>query len=155
MDWKRVARYVRERREELGLSQADVYARGGPSTASMNLLENARQASYRPVTIRQVETALDWRHGSIARIGHGGEPLLEEELPPSPSRPSSPPPNSSQDPGEELIRRIPGLDEDEQEALIRTLHTFRRLRRSRGGGGPGEPERGNSREAAAKNQEAS
>jgi hypothetical protein len=73
-DWDRLAEYVRERRVELGLTQEDIRMEGGPSTATMRLIEGALQENYQPATLRDLEKALQWEHGSVRRILSGGEP---------------------------------------------------------------------------------
>ena len=72
-DWDRLAEATRERRVELGMTQEDVRAAGGPSTATMRLIEGALQRSYQPATLRDLEKALRWERGSAARL-LGGEP---------------------------------------------------------------------------------
>lgn len=74
-DMKRLAAFVRERRTALGLSQEQVSAAGGPSSATQRTIENARHGSY-PATLRRLETALGWEHGSARRILDGGDPVL-------------------------------------------------------------------------------
>lgn len=74
-DWDRLAEFVRERRVELGMTQEDARAAGGPSTATMRLIEGALQHSYQPATLRDLEKALRWERGSAARILAGGEPV--------------------------------------------------------------------------------
>lgn len=75
-DWSRLAARVRERRDELGLTQEDVRAAGGPSTATMRLIEGALQESYQPAILTRLEKALEWERGSARRILDGGEPAL-------------------------------------------------------------------------------
>jgi transcriptional regulator with XRE-family HTH domain len=70
---------VRERRTDLGLTQAEVHSAGGPSPATLYLLEAGRRGSYRPQILRRLERALGWRAGSIRRVLAGGQPLLEVE----------------------------------------------------------------------------
>lgn len=73
-DWKRLAAAVTARRTALGLTQTDVAAAGGPSMASMRLIEGALQASYRPGTLAGLERVLQWQPGSITAILNGGTP---------------------------------------------------------------------------------
>jgi hypothetical protein len=86
-EWQRVADYVRERRTELDLTQADVQAAGGPSTATQRLIEGALNDTYQPVILARLERALGWERGSVRAIRQGGEPVPvpagEPEDPPS------------------------------------------------------------------------
>lgn len=73
-DWRRLATYVNKRRHLLGLTQQDIRSLGGPSTATMRLIEGALQDSYRPMVLSSLEKALRWAPGSIEAILAGGEP---------------------------------------------------------------------------------
>jgi transcriptional regulator with XRE-family HTH domain len=73
-DWAHLASAVRARRDELGLTQEQVAAAGGPSTATMRLIESALAQSYRQRTFRQLEEALGWERGTCRRVLAGGEP---------------------------------------------------------------------------------
>jgi hypothetical protein len=64
---------------DLGLTQAEVNNAGGPSPATLYLLESGRREFYRPQILRRLERALDWRSGSIQRVLAGGQPLLNRE----------------------------------------------------------------------------
>ena len=74
-DWDRLAEFTRERRTELGMTQEDVRAAGGPSTATMRLIEGALQPGYQPATLRDLEKVFQWERGSVARILAGGDPV--------------------------------------------------------------------------------
>jgi hypothetical protein len=88
-DWPRLAAAVRDRRGELGLTQEQAAAAGGPSTATMRLIEGALQDSYTPATLRKLEGALHWKRGSVRDILSGGSPApLEQEAPRPPARPA-------------------------------------------------------------------
>jgi transcriptional regulator with XRE-family HTH domain len=78
-DWSRLGRLVRDRRTELGLTQAEVHTAGGPSPATLYLLETGGRDSYRPQVLRRLERALGWRAGSVRRVLAGGQPMLEGE----------------------------------------------------------------------------
>jgi hypothetical protein len=71
-DWSHLGRLVRERRTELGLTQAEVHSAGGPSAATLYLIETGRRGSYRPQVLRRLERTLGWRAGSVRRIIAGG-----------------------------------------------------------------------------------
>src|ERR1700693_3871198 len=75
-DWPRLGTCVRERRRELGLTQGDVAARGGPSTLTQRYIEGAQHTSYNAKSLRQLEDALGWARGSVRDVLAGGEPRL-------------------------------------------------------------------------------
>jgi transcriptional regulator with XRE-family HTH domain len=77
-DWSHLGRLVRERRVDLGLTQAELHSAGGPSPATLYLLESGRQGSFRPRILRRLERALGWRAGSIRRVLAGGQPMLAD-----------------------------------------------------------------------------
>ena len=64
---------------DLGLTQAEVQSAGGPSPATLYLIESGRRGSYRPQVLRRLERALGWRAGSIRRVLAGGRPEPEGE----------------------------------------------------------------------------
>lgn len=74
-DWTRLAEAARDRRNELGLTQEDVTAAGGPSTSTMRLIEGALQDGYTPVILRRLETALRWAPGSARALLTAGDPV--------------------------------------------------------------------------------
>jgi transcriptional regulator with XRE-family HTH domain len=88
--WDHLARLIRERRAELGLTQREVHSVGGPSPATLYQLESGHRGSYRPHILRRLERALGWGAGSVRRALAGGMPLLEGE-PDRPERPGGAP----------------------------------------------------------------
>lgn len=68
--WERLGRRVRERRLELGLSQAEVDAVGGPSVGVLSKIENGRQGYYEDRVFAALERALRWPAGSCTEILH-------------------------------------------------------------------------------------
>jgi transcriptional regulator with XRE-family HTH domain len=78
-EWGYLGRLVRERRAELGLTQAEVHSAGGPSPATLYLLESGHRDSYRPHILRRLERALGWRANSVRRVLAGGRPTLDDE----------------------------------------------------------------------------
>lgn len=72
-DLDRLARHVKQRREELGLRQDQLKDRGGPSTTTLSKIENATDTPA-PVTLRKLDDSLDWERGSAARTLRGGDP---------------------------------------------------------------------------------
>lgn len=93
-DWDRLAEFVRERRTDLGMTQEDARGVGGPSTATMRLIEGALQQSYQPSTLRDLEKALRWERGSVRSILAGGDPV------PVPDTVASVPPAAPEPPRE-------------------------------------------------------
>jgi transcriptional regulator with XRE-family HTH domain len=94
-DWSNLGRLVRERRTDLGLTQAEIQSAGGPSPATLYLIESGRRGSYRPQVLRRLERALGWRAGSVRRALAGGRPQPEgdgeaEAAPPGLPAPPAP-----------------------------------------------------------------
>ena len=75
--WDHLARLIRERRAELGLTQREIHSVGGPSPATLYQLESGQRGSYRPHILRRLERALGWDAGSVRRVLAGGVPLLD------------------------------------------------------------------------------
>lgn len=74
-DWQALAEAVKAEREDQGLTQEQIANMGGPSTATMRLIEGAMQAGYRARTLVSLERALGWPRGRVRRIlRHEGEP---------------------------------------------------------------------------------
>lgn len=78
-DWDRLGAHVKDRRDELGLTQAQVQERGGPSPASIRTLESGRAKSMSRSKRRDLERALEWRPGSVDEVLAGGEPAPATE----------------------------------------------------------------------------
>lgn len=70
----RFGQLVAQRRGELGLTQADVHARGGPSDLTLRKLERGETAKPDNVTLTKLERALEWTRGSASRAFQGGNP---------------------------------------------------------------------------------
>lgn len=124
-DWARLARYARERRDELGLTQEEVAARGGPSTATLRIIENldrdnASQSSFRPKSLRQLEDGLGWERGSALTIIAGGEPAARDSHSAGAARRYS-------DPGLQAIWELP-LPEEERLLAIAAVQQLRKAR---------------------------
>lgn len=78
-----LAESVRQRREELGLSQKAAAAAGGLSAMTWNRVE-VQAKSVKPLSYSGVERALDWAPGSIrAFLGGGALPDLAPTAPAS------------------------------------------------------------------------
>jgi hypothetical protein len=72
--WDALAYAVRARRERLGFTQKNVNQRGGPSEATMNKLEQARDTPFKPNTLAKVDKALGWKDGTAHGIVTGDIP---------------------------------------------------------------------------------
>lgn len=72
-DWRKLAAEVTKRRTQLGMTQQDVQASGGPATATLRNIEGGHQTSYRGVILSRLEKALEWEPGSVDAILAGGE----------------------------------------------------------------------------------
>lgn len=89
-DWVALGEAVKAARADLGLTQEEVAAAGGPSSATMRLIEGAMQDGYRPRTFTALERALGWPKGRARRLLRGEpepvapapEPVVEWRLPP-------------------------------------------------------------------------
>jgi transcriptional regulator with XRE-family HTH domain len=80
-DWRRLGEYVTRRREQLGMTQADVDAAKGPSVATLRKIEKggAPEGSYRGGVLASLERALQWPNGAVDRILAGSEPDINAE----------------------------------------------------------------------------
>jgi transcriptional regulator with XRE-family HTH domain len=105
---------VKERREELGLTQEETAAAGGPSTATLRLIENCNAKSYRPKTFRQLDAALRWPPGAARRVLAGHDPVEPQPEP------------------EPLHRQvsIDGLTDEEVAAIQNMAEAMRKARKS-------------------------
>lgn len=77
---QRLGRLVRERRKELKLTQADVQEAGGPSTATLRLIEGGKHTDFRSSTSGPLDKVLQWQPGSIDHVLAGGEPTPLTDL---------------------------------------------------------------------------
>ena len=78
-DPARLARIARDRRNELGLTQAQAADLAGVSDQTWLTLENGRNVSRR--TLSGVDQALRWRPGSARKVLVGGDPTPESATP--------------------------------------------------------------------------
>jgi transcriptional regulator with XRE-family HTH domain len=76
MSWERLGKAVRHRRKELGLNQADVSARGGPSEKTLRAIENNQAGRLVGKLRRGLERALEWDTGSVEAVLQGGAPII-------------------------------------------------------------------------------
>jgi transcriptional regulator with XRE-family HTH domain len=80
MLWEKLGQQVRDRRAELGLTQAEVAQRGGPSVETLRALENNRAGRLSPRVRRALERVLQWETGPTRRPD-GGVPTLARPRP--------------------------------------------------------------------------
>lgn len=87
MSWEKLGDEVRQRRKLLGLTQADVNARGGPSVETLRAVENKRAGRLSRQSRRTLERALEWETGSIDAVleGEAPRPLGTAEAAPAQS----------------------------------------------------------------------
>lgn len=108
-DQDRVAEYVRTRRGELGLTQAQLASKARIDTGTISSLERAERWPWTR-NRTAIDLALGWMPGGLERIGSGREPLLVNGN--ASGRPGRPP-----DATIEAIRKLPDLTDDEKRAL--------------------------------------
>jgi hypothetical protein len=70
---ERLHHFVTERRHALGISRAQMYARGGPSPSTMNKAITGDRSLSRS-TLERVNRALGWAPGSAETVMGGGTP---------------------------------------------------------------------------------
>lgn len=68
----RVGALLRQRREEMGLTQSDVVAQGGPSAMTLRGIENGTAHDPRPWTIASLERVLLLPRGTYDDVMAGG-----------------------------------------------------------------------------------
>jgi len=78
---QRLGRYVRTRRRELKMTQADVQEAGGPSTATLRMIEGGKHSDFRDGTGAALESAIKWASGSIDATLAGAQPTPLEGQP--------------------------------------------------------------------------
>lgn len=74
MSWATLGIAVRDRRNELGLSQADVTTQGGPSVETLRAIENNRAGRLSHKLRRALERAIEWETGSVEAVLDGSPP---------------------------------------------------------------------------------
>jgi hypothetical protein len=70
---ERLHHFVTERRRALGISRAQMFARGGPSPSTMNKALTGTRGLSR-TTLERIDRALGWAPGSAATAMDGGTP---------------------------------------------------------------------------------
>ena len=91
MSWETLGDAVRHRRKELGLTQADVTARGGPSVETVRAIENNRAGRLGRQSRRALERAIEWDVGSIDAVLEGAAPRLLATATVAGAPPTAPP----------------------------------------------------------------
>ncbi|RJO79951.1 XRE family transcriptional regulator [Nocardia panacis] len=76
---RRFGRMLRERRDELGLTQLQIGELGGPSAPTIRKIEDGI-AVISAGTLNKLDAPLRWRAGSAARTYAGGDPTPEEPV---------------------------------------------------------------------------
>lgn len=72
---ERLGEQVKKRRDELELSQIDVWQAGGPSNTTLSLVENGLVETLTRTTARKLDKGLQWEPGSARAVWNGGEPV--------------------------------------------------------------------------------
>ena len=72
---------VKTRREQLGLRQDELGARGGPSTTTLTKIENGSPTPVSKATLRKLDTGLDWPVGTAAAVLAGEPPPSSRDQP--------------------------------------------------------------------------
>jgi hypothetical protein len=71
---ERLHHFVTERRRALGISGAQMFARGGPSPSTMNKALTGDRGLSRS-TLERIDRALGWAPGSAETVMSGGTPI--------------------------------------------------------------------------------
>ncbi|AFU04960.1 helix-turn-helix domain-containing protein [Nocardia brasiliensis] len=77
---KRFGRIIKERRDELGLTQLQIGDLGGPSAPTIRKIEDG-DAAISTTTLNKLDAPLRWLPGSAARTYAGGTPAADEPAP--------------------------------------------------------------------------
>jgi hypothetical protein len=75
-----VAEAVRTRREQLGLTQDEIKARGGPGRTTVELFENQYRWPRLARTRASWARALDWEPDAFERLARGATPEEVEQM---------------------------------------------------------------------------
>lgn len=77
---ERFANVVRETMSVLGLTQANVAERGGPSDTTLRKILDNEPVGISAATLRKLDTAFRWKEGSAAAaLAGGGTPYIQAE----------------------------------------------------------------------------
>jgi hypothetical protein len=72
------SRHVRKRMAELGLTQAAIRERGGPSDTTLRKILEGAPVGMTIATLSKLDHSLGWTKGSAARTLAGGDPVPKE-----------------------------------------------------------------------------
>lgn len=108
---ERLGQYVLARRDQLELSQYEVWQAGGPSNTTLSDIENGRMEKLNRTTARKLDVGLQWEPGSARRLFDGGEP--------TPLLPDVTPKHSAV--LRKLIEEAEDIDEPKRAELLRIL----------------------------------
>ena len=75
LDINRLGRAVRERRDELDMTQLDVASAGGPSNSTLTKLESGEADAVSAATLRKLDAGLDWQAGTARALLRGEVPV--------------------------------------------------------------------------------
>lgn len=127
----RLADAVRRRREELGLGQADLQARGGPGVTTVGKIERAEIPKPMRSTLKRLDAALEWVPNSALFVLRGGTASpLDEPLPSRDVEPEVPRPGSAdiRPVGLGLDAEADGLPPEDVEAIRAQVRALKRAR---------------------------
>jgi transcriptional regulator with XRE-family HTH domain len=107
--WRILAEAIKDRRDEIGITQAEGVMRAGGSVGSStwSLLERGQKSGYERSKLRAVSRALGWSADSLERIIAGQEPMALTD--------------AAQE--QELLTRLWQIEETVRDLLVR----FQRL----------------------------
>lgn len=71
---QRLGEKVLARREELDMTQLEVWQAGGPSNTTLTVIESGKATGLVRATARKLDAALQWEPGSAKRVWEGGDP---------------------------------------------------------------------------------
>ena len=77
---KHFAAVVRETMSRLGLTQADVADRGGPSDTTLRKILDREPVGISPATLKKLDDAFGWNAGSAAATLEGGSPTVTNTI---------------------------------------------------------------------------
>ena len=80
---ERLARYIDQRRLELGMKWDEVAAAAGIKPPTLRAIRNGTN-SPSPLTMRGLDRALQWAPGSVEQILKGSDPLPADQPPADP-----------------------------------------------------------------------
>lgn len=124
-DWDNLARAVRRRRTDLGLTQADLAARDNQlSVATLRRIEAAAATSYRDLQLAALARALGWTSDTVDRLLAGEQPGPDEDAGRSnvAAEPAS-------EPGDDEIEidynsAVANMPEEVRQAVIRIVRPY-------------------------------